>query len=442
MDDAGGADGQVSGSLSGVLVAVRDAVLGLQGDDLQSLDSALLLAQTAALRALLDQGEGEFLRRVGEVHVRGAADAVGAGSTAAFLRGTVLMSPVEASRVVRAASVLRSTCTATADALAAGQIGVAQAQVVAKVIAALPAALAGEVRLRGEGVLLEHAAVLNPADLARAARFFAAQVDPEGVARDEREAVERSGITFAATWDGAGIARGDLDAESLALIQGALEPLSAPCPDPDGGFDRRTASRRRLDALKLIVRHYLACQTEPGVRRPGTGLTVVTSVEALAGVPGAGGSGLDWGGVISSEATRRLACDSLVTVVTTGALGQVLDVGRRTKVVSARLWTALVVRDEGCAFPGCDAPPSRCDAHHIKHWVHGGCTALGNLVLLCERHHHRVLHDLEHVDRWMVHIDHDTGRPVFTPPAWTGRAGVPLPPLTPMPPLWRPPPED
>ena len=106
------------------------------------------------------------------------------------------------------------------------------------------------------------------------------------------------------------------------------------------------------------------------------------------------------------------------------------------------MWTALVVRDEGCAFPGCDAPPSRCDAHHIKHWVHGGCTALGNLVLLCERHHHRVLHDLEHVDRWMVHIDHDTGRPVFTPPAWTGRAGVPLPPLTPMPPLWRPPPED
>jgi len=440
MDDAGGADGQVSGSLSGVLVAVRDAVLGLQGDDLQSLDSALLLAQTAALRALLDQGEGEFLRRVGEIHVRGAADAVGAGSTAAFLRGTVLMSPFEASRVVRAASVLRSTCTATADALAAGQIGVAQAQVVAKVIAALPAALADEVRLRGEGVLLEHAAVLNPADLARAARFFAAQVDPEGVARDECEAVERSGITFAATWDGAGIARGDLDAESLALIQGALEPLSAPCPDADGGLDRRTAARRRLDALKLIVRHYLDCQSEPGVRRPGAHLNVVTSVEALAGLPGAGGSGLDWGGVLSPEATRRLACDSLITVVSTGALGQVLDVGRRTKVVSARLWTALVVRDEGCAFPGCDAPPSRCDAHHIKHWVHGGCTDLGNLVLLCERHHHRVLHDQEHVDRWKVHIDHDTGRPVFTPPAWTGRAGVPLPPLTPVPPLWRPPP--
>ncbi|MEO7745197.1 MAG: HNH endonuclease signature motif containing protein [Actinomycetota bacterium] len=93
------------------------------------------------------------------------------------------------------------------------------------------------------------------------------------------------------------------------------------------------------------------------------------------------------------------------------------------------MWAALTVRDAGCAFPGCDAPTSRCDAHHITHWADGGPTALANLVLLCRYHHQRVLHDDQHQDRWSVRIDDDTGRPVFTPPTWTGRRGVPLPPL-------------
>ena len=136
-----------------VLRAVREAMSGLQGDDLLGVDSAALLADVAALRSLLDQGEGEFLRRVGEVHARGAAEAVGAGSTQAFLRGTVLMSPLDPSRAVRTASVLRSTCPATAAAVAAGAIGVGQAHVVAKVIEALPSALAQDVAvvLRGPG---------------------------------------------------------------------------------------------------------------------------------------------------------------------------------------------------------------------------------------------------------------------------------------------------
>jgi HNH endonuclease len=50
------------------------------------------------------------------------------------------------------------------------------------------------------------------------------------------------------------------------------------------------------------------------------------------------------------------------------------------------------VRDRGCAFPGCGAPPSHCDAHHIKHWADGGETSLKDLALLCRRHH-RLVHE-------------------------------------------------
>ncbi len=47
----------------------------------------------------------------------------------------------------------------------------------------------------------------------------------------------------------------------------------------------------------------------------------------------------------------------------------------------------LAVRDGGCVFPGCDRPLAWCDAHHLRHWLHGGPTDLANLVLLCRAHH-------------------------------------------------------
>ncbi|NHB85316.1 HNH endonuclease [Tessaracoccus sp. HDW20] len=48
---------------------------------------------------------------------------------------------------------------------------------------------------------------------------------------------------------------------------------------------------------------------------------------------------------------------------------------------------ALTIRDRGCAFPGCDAADHECEAHHVIPWWDGGPTCLGNLVLLCPKHH-------------------------------------------------------
>ncbi|MHB8719630.1 MAG: HNH endonuclease signature motif containing protein, partial [Candidatus Dormibacteria bacterium] len=71
-----------------------------------------------------------------------------------------------------------------------------------------------------------------------------------------------------------------------------------------------------------------------------------------------------------------------------------------TRVVSPGLRRALVVRDRGCRWPGCGVAPSRCQAHHIDHWVDGGPTNLANCCLLCRRHH-RELHEGE----WEVEGD-------------------------------------
>ena len=50
------------------------------------------------------------------------------------------------------------------------------------------------------------------------------------------------------------------------------------------------------------------------------------------------------------------------------------------------------------------------EAHHIRWWnAHGGSTDLGNGILLCSGHHHRV-----HDDGWQIHVRGQV--PYFTPP--------------------------
>jgi hypothetical protein len=69
-----------------------------------------------------------------------------------------------------------------------------------------------------------------------------------------------------------------------------------------------------------------------------------------------------------------------------------LEVGRTSRVVTAAQRSALAVRDGGCVFPDCTRPLAWCEAHHLRHWLHGGPTDLANLALVC-RTHHRAVHE-------------------------------------------------
>ena len=115
-------------------------------------------------------------------------------------------------------------------------------------------------------------------------------------------------------------------------------------------------------------------------------LRVSTSLDALRdGLHRAGIT--DSGETLSAATLRRLACDAEIIPTVLNTKGRVIDVGRRTRHVSEALRCALIARDRGCVWPGCDAPASRCDAHHVKHWANGGPTNADNLALLCHRHH-------------------------------------------------------
>ena len=113
---------------------------------------------------------------------------------------------------------------------------------------------------------------------------------------------------------------------------------------------------------------------------------------------------------IPSRAVRRLACDAKIIPVLYGTKCCPLDIGRSARIVTPAMRKALVLRDKGCRFPGCDRPASWTDAHHVIHGRDGGPTAVGNLILLCRAHHHKV-----HDAGWIIDILGD-GQFRFRPP--------------------------
>jgi hypothetical protein len=108
----------------------------------------------------------------------------------------------------------------------------------------------------------------------------------------------------------------------------------------------------------------------------------------------------------------HLVCDPAVTAMVVDALGVPLDLGRTVRLANPAQRRALAVRDGGCVFPGCDAPASWCDAHHVEPFEHGGGTDIATLALLCRRHH-----GVTHRHGWAMTA---TPRQTFT---WTTPSG-------------------
>jgi hypothetical protein len=105
---------------------------------------------------------------------------------------------------------------------------------------------------------------------------------------------------------------------------------------------------------------------------------------------------LDDGTRVSAEAFRRVACDCGLVAVGHDKTGTAMSIGRRSRSIPPAIRRALLLRDRGCAFPGC-THNRFLHGHHIQHWLHGGKTSLDNLSLLCSHHHHLV-----HEGGWSV----------------------------------------
>jgi hypothetical protein len=417
-----------SASLAGVLDHARVQVAVLDDRLLAGVPDDDLVEGVAALQTLKGQLAALEAQLLAEVDIRDLArKQLHWGSTTDWFTHLAGLTRREGRRTVVHAQQLVVERPRTLEALRRAEVSASQAAIICDAVDSLPSSDA--LRARGEQALLEEARRLNATDLARTARHLADVVDPDRTERRDEAALAREeraahiGRFLAVTDDGAGGVRikGGGSLEDGAVIRAALLPLTRPDPavDPDAPgceveTDPRDHGARMFDALVELAQHALDTHRVPTSHGAPPRVAVTVDFQTLVtglGQDPAAEATTDDGLRLSVAAVRRLACDADLIPVCLGTDGEVLDVGRLSRLVTPALWRALVARDRHCSFPGCTRPPVMCHAHHIVHWADGGRTSLDNLVLVCGEHH-RVLHHTP----WRVRLNRDDRRPDYLPP--------------------------
>ncbi|HET7808979.1 MAG TPA: DUF222 domain-containing protein [Steroidobacteraceae bacterium] len=264
--------------------------------------------------------------------------------------------------------------------------------------------------------IAEHGTAAHVEKLVRAYRRCQ---EAEELSRDERQQQSRR-VTFRHDDDGSLVLTCRLPAEVGARVMKALDVAIESLPVHGGDVPAGTSrpvvpfSQRRADALDVVAGSFLAHKV---LESPGTDrheIVVHVAAETLRSRV-AGCCEIEDGPSIAAETARRFACDASLYSVIEDEDGEPLNVGRKTRNISAPLRRLLRARDKGCRFPGC-SNSRYIDAHHIKHWANGGETRPANLVSLC-RFHHRAVHeggfDVQILDDGALRFIRPDGRPVM-----------------------------
>jgi Domain of unknown function (DUF222)/HNH endonuclease len=345
-------------------------------DALPPAESGLQLAGLFRFRNSLD---AELVRRTAALDRSRAYAASGAHSAGAWLEREARLSPSAAFEQVRVARQLERLPEAT-RAFGAGEVGFQHCAAITRVTEEAPGGVVAE----AEPALVEAARQTDPYRLAKLTRHLRHTFDADACLADFERRQARRKVHLSESMDGLFFLDGVLDAETGAGLRTALEAIMG----PRSGCDERTPAQRRHDALGDLVRRQLDGGELPrrGGQRPH--LTLTADVATLARLPGSRAADLDWGQPVPAETLRRIACDCAVTPVLVSESGEPLSVGRTRRTFTGSQRRALVVRDKGCVL--CGRPATWTDAHHLRHWVDGGETAVRNGVLVCRRCHYRL----------------------------------------------------
>ncbi|MBP2331195.1 hypothetical protein JOF56_011580 [Kibdelosporangium banguiense] len=386
----------------------------------QSSDVELVEA-LAALETRMRQNYSAMLDLVSELDSRRCAGRLGYSNTAALLVHALRISRGEARQRISQAeqlhevtmptgAVAEAAMPLTAAGLKQGTLGVGHVEVIQKTLDSMRH-LEQEQRAWAEELMVAKAADDDPGALARyGARYVREMVDPDGTPPpdEEPQRPERE-LRRHLFRDGRMEFKGRLDAEAAALFEALLAPF-----DKRDSDDMRSYAERGGDAFADVLQKAANAPDLPTHNGLKTEVAFTISLDALERALGE----TILPGNLSVSDARRIACDCHVLPAVMGGASQPLDVASPAYVVPAHIRRALVLRDRGCSFPGCDRPASVCHAHHIQSWLKGGPTELRNLTLLCGQHH-RLIHRSE----WEVELVNDV--PYFTPPAYVDPAREP-----------------
>lgn len=280
--------------------------------------------------------------------------------------------------------------------------------------------------VEAEELLAGFAQSFGPTDLRRLTETVVDRINPDGTLAVDEITHDRRHLSVRALPDGSYGGEFRLTPALGAKLSAVLGPLAKPRTNtmtgPNGRLvetpDERTHGQRMHDALEDVCDRLLRAGGLP--ESGGVPATVIVTIGVDDLLARTGHAITSDGTPISTREVLRLAGQADILPAVLSAGGAVLELGRTRRIASPTQTMALIARDGGCSFPGCEHPPQWCERHHIRAWIDGGLTDLNNLTLLCRYHHQNFAGR-----GWTCQIDPD-GLPAWTPPRWVDPQQKPM----------------
>ena len=268
-----------------------------------------------------------------------------------------------------------------------------------------------------DALLAGSAVAFAPAELREVAARVVDRIDPDATLPPEQLNTDRRHLALRKTRDGMwtveGRLTGPVGAKLRAVLSRSPDPARRPSPSTTGG--RWSSPTRATTASGCTTRSRRSatgcsapgpCPTPAASRAPSSSPSPrPTSPPRPAGAPPATAPSSPRRPSAGWRARPR-SCPRSSTAAAWSS-----GWGCTPRLATPGQTVALIARDGGCSFPGCDRPPEWCERHHIRAWSDGGPTDLDNLTLLCAYHHHTFAGR-----GWTCRII--DGLPAWTPPRW------------------------
>jgi hypothetical protein len=359
--------------------ALRSLLDEMAAVDPSGMTRAELDTEVAEISDGIQRLEVMMAERVGDMAGRGDLGKLGYPSITAYLCHIAHYSSGRARRTVTRIGA-KMSAPASFAAWSDGRISTDQADVLFPAANGVPDQFP-----EAEERLVDIIEPLSVSDTARAVEYWRQSVDGPGELSGDEQMIRR-GFSLTKTIGGMRRADGWLTPAVGEAFEAAIAANMAP-PTPE---DNRTPRQRRHDALADLARDWLDHAATPVVGGERPHIVVHVDLDAVQGKPG-GLHETENGDILPLPTIEQLACDASVSRVVFDTSSEVVDVGRKTRVIPAAIRRAVIARDRHCVWPGCNRSSRWCDVHHQIPWSQGGETVVTNLCLLC-RYHHTLTH--------------------------------------------------
>ena len=295
------------------------------------------------------------------------------------------------------------------NALAGGQVGVAQTRLMAR-IAANPR-IDPDVLDAGVWNLMADAMDVSYIEFECRALMWESLADPTGAAEKTERNQARRNAMMHQNADGGWNLNACFDEvggpEFLEIFSWYVDRefdtdwAAATREHGNGNVDltklARTEPQRRADALLEMARAAAACP--PDRARPLPTVNFLIDATTAAATAGDGElldplayrdvvSRTDRGNRVNPTAIIGMSLWALIRRVVINSKSVVIDLGRTQRLFSGHARNAVMLLEPTCIWPGCDQPHTWCHADHLTSWSTRGPTNPDNGAPLCARHNY------------------------------------------------------